>query len=75
MVRDAVCGMQVDPEQAPSTEVAGRTFYFCAEGCKNAFELEELAGGGLFGDPSMIPCRYAPGGPEQRRAGGAGETG
>lgn len=71
MVRDAVCGMQVDPAAAPSIEVAGRTFYFCAQGCKNAFELE-LAGGGLLGDPAAIPCRYYEERAEQQPQGGKG---
>jgi len=37
---DAVCGMQVDERRAAHTRVsfAGRTFYFCSAGCKDAFE-------------------------------------
>jgi len=36
---DPVCGMEVNPETAPAkTEHQGKTYYFCAPGCKNAFE-------------------------------------
>ena len=39
MVKDPVCGMMVDPEKAPAkTEYEGKTYYFCAPGCKMAFE-------------------------------------
>ena len=41
MVKDPVCGMMVDPEKAPAkTEYKGKTYYFCAPGCKVAFEKE-----------------------------------
>ena len=53
MAKDLVCGMDVDPETAPAkTEYEGETYYFCAPGCKVAFEkepekyLKEDAGGG-----------------------------
>ena len=36
---DPVCLMDVDPATAPaSLEYGGRTWYFCAPGCKKAFE-------------------------------------
>jgi P-type Cu+ transporter len=36
---DPVCGMAVDPATAKGTSShAGQTFYFCAEGCRRAFE-------------------------------------
>lgn len=39
MAIDPVCGMQVDPAQAAATfEYKGETYYFCAPGCKTAFE-------------------------------------
>lgn len=39
MVKDPVCGMMVDPETAPAkVEYKGQTYYFCALGCKAAFE-------------------------------------
>lgn len=41
MVTDPVCGMEVDPEEAPAkTEHEGETYYFCAPGCKQKFEKE-----------------------------------
>ena len=41
MVKDPVCGMMVDPETAPAQAVyKGQTYYFCAPGCKAAFEQE-----------------------------------
>lgn len=36
---DPVCGMQVDPENAAGrVEHEGKTYYFCSEGCRKAFE-------------------------------------
>jgi YHS domain-containing protein len=41
MVKDPVCGMDVDPAKAAAkTEYKGKTYYFCAPGCKVAFEKE-----------------------------------
>jgi len=41
MTKDPVCGMMVDPETAPAkTENQGQTYYFCAPGCKAAFERD-----------------------------------
>jgi Cu+-exporting ATPase len=41
MVRDPVCGMMVNPEKAAATaEYKGETYYFCAPGCKVAFEKD-----------------------------------
>jgi Cu+-exporting ATPase len=35
---DVVCKMWVDPENAPAkAEYQGKTYYFCAPGCKVAF--------------------------------------
>lgn len=37
-VVDPVCKMEVDPEKAPAkAEYKGRTYYFCAPRCKDAF--------------------------------------
>jgi len=37
--KDPVCDMWVDPESAAATaEYEGETYYFCAEGCRKAFE-------------------------------------
>lgn len=39
MAKDPVCGMEVDPKGAGSkAEYKGETYYFCAAGCKAAFE-------------------------------------
>jgi len=41
MVRDPVCGMMVDESKAAATaEYKGKTYYFCAPGCKAAFEKD-----------------------------------
>ena len=41
MAKDPVCGMDVDPSTAKhTTEYNGQTYYFCAPGCKQAFEAE-----------------------------------
>ncbi len=39
MTTDPVCGMPVDPATARHTsQYEGQTYYFCAPGCKRAFE-------------------------------------
>jgi YHS domain-containing protein len=41
MAKDPVCGMDVDERTAAATAVyQGTTYYFCAPGCKKAFEKE-----------------------------------
>jgi YHS domain-containing protein len=41
MERDVVCGMNVDPAKAAATsEYNGKTYYFCAQACKNKFDAE-----------------------------------
>lgn len=50
MARDPVCGMDVDERKAAGTSVyRGRTYYFCSNGCKAAFdqEPERYAAAGL----------------------------
>lgn len=38
MATDPVCGMDVDEADAEATvEYDGRTYYFCAAGCKKSF--------------------------------------
>ena len=38
LVRDPVCGMEVDPERAPAhAEVEGVEYWFCATGCRDEF--------------------------------------
>jgi Cu+-exporting ATPase len=41
MATDPVCGMQVDEKSAVHTStVEGKTYYFCAPGCKRSFDKE-----------------------------------
>jgi YHS domain-containing protein len=50
MAKDPVCGMDVDEKTAQHrSEYQGQTYYFCAPGCKRAFDKEPekyLGGGG-----------------------------
>jgi Cu+-exporting ATPase len=39
LATDPVCGMQVDPATAAATsDYQGKTYYFCAVGCKTRFD-------------------------------------
>ena len=39
LVTDPVCGMQIDPASAAATsQVDGKTYYFCAASCKTEFD-------------------------------------
>jgi len=41
MAQDPVCGMEVEEATASEkTEYKGKTYYFCACGCKDAFEKD-----------------------------------
>ncbi len=41
MAKDLVCGMEVDEKKAAATSVyKGNTYYFCAKGCKIAFDKQ-----------------------------------
>jgi len=41
MAIDPVCGMEVDEQSAAATsEYKGKTYYFCAPGCKAAFDKD-----------------------------------
>ena len=52
MAKDPVCGMDVDPATARhTTQYQGQTYYFCAPGCKRAFEAEPQK----YLDPSHKP--------------------
>ena len=57
MAKDPVCGMDVDEKSAPAkSEHMGKTYYFCAPGCKKAFDDD--------------PAKYTEGGrSEERRVG------
>jgi Cu+-exporting ATPase len=52
MAKDPVCGMDVDPSTAKhSTTYNGTTYFFCAPGCKRAFEADPAK----YLDPSHKP--------------------
>lgn len=57
MAIDPVCGMQVDEKSAAATyEYKGKTYYFCAPGCKEDFVKDPekyLNGGGEAGSHGM----------------------
>jgi len=41
MAKDPVCGMQVDEKKARwISTYQGKTYYFCAPGCKSAFDKD-----------------------------------
>ena len=41
MVKDPVCGMDIDPKTAAGkSEYQGQMYYFCSVGCKKAFDKE-----------------------------------
>jgi YHS domain-containing protein len=41
MAKDPVCNMIVDEKKAAATSVhKGKTYYFCAKGCKEKFDRE-----------------------------------
>ena len=41
MVKDPVCGMDIDPKNTTLTSVyEGQTYYFCSPGCKKTFDKE-----------------------------------
>jgi Cu+-exporting ATPase len=50
LVKDLVCGMEIDPATAAATyDYQGTTYYFCAVGCKQDFEADPekyISGGG-----------------------------
>ena len=40
MAIDPVCGMSIEQEKAVAAEWNGRTFYFCARGCRGEFLVD-----------------------------------
>ena len=43
MTKDPVCGMEVDEATAEWTsDHMGKTYYFCAPGCKKAFDKDPM---------------------------------
>ena len=57
MVKDVVCGMDVDPDTAPAkSEYEGTLYYFCAPGCKVDFDADPqkyLSGAPAAAAPAM----------------------
>jgi YHS domain-containing protein len=52
MAKDPVCNMDVDEKTAAAkSEYNGKTYYFCATGCKKAFDAdpEKYLGGQTAG--------------------------
>jgi len=48
MVTDPVCGMRIDPDDAAATaEHEGTGYYFCSEACRDRFEADPAAYGGV----------------------------
>jgi YHS domain-containing protein len=59
MTKDLVCGMDVDEKTAKrKTTYKGKTYYFCAPGCKYMFEEapEKYIGGGCGGGMGHSCC-------------------
>ena len=40
MMKDPVCGMQVDEKKAPTTTYQGKQYAFCGPQCKAAFDAK-----------------------------------
>ena len=41
MIKDPVCGMMINPQNAKfKTQYKGQTYYFCSQFCKTMFERE-----------------------------------
>ncbi len=39
LAKDLVCGMDIDPQEAAGqSDYQGKTYYFCAPGCKRRFD-------------------------------------
>ncbi len=53
VLKDPVCGMKVDKSSKWKSEYKGKTYYFCAPGCKFLFEKdpEKYIKGGPIGMP------------------------
>ena len=58
MAIDPVCGMTVNEKSAAAkSDYLGKTYYFCAPGCKKAFDKDPqkfLKGGGASGGHKMM---------------------
>ena len=43
MMKDPVCGMQVDEKKAPTSTFQGKQYAFCGHQCKAAFDAKPEA--------------------------------
>ncbi len=75
MVKDVVCGMDVDPDAAAAkSEYQGTTYYFCAVGCKQDFDANPQKFLGNGGAPAATaPAAAAPAAAQPAEA-SAGES-
>ncbi len=58
MAKDPVCGMMVDEKTAMKAKHEGKTYYFCAAGCRSAF----------LKDPDKYRDGSKPDGPKHKHA-------
>jgi len=57
VVKDPVCGMQVDPAKAAGqSQYQGRTYTFCSLGCKTKFDLDPAQ---YSSDTALLPLSLA----------------
>jgi len=53
LVKDPVCGMEVDPATAAArSDYKGATYYFCSGGCKVDFDKDP----DKYLDPNFVPA-------------------
>ena len=65
MVKDPVCGMEIDAATAAgSSEYEGTTYYFCAEACKTAFDAEPSK---YVGAAAPAPMQAMPAAPKAEK--------
>jgi YHS domain-containing protein len=59
MAFDPICKMEVNPETAQwESSYMGKTYYFCAPGCKTIFDQDPRAyiGGGTYSGGGCACC-------------------
>ena len=69
LVKDLVCGMEIDPETAAGkSEYQDTTYYFCATGCKTDFDADpaKYIGGGAAAPAPAMAEPATSGGSEKR---------
>lgn len=61
MVKDVVCGMEIDSEKAAGkSEYEGTTYYFCGDACKSQFDANPAKYVAGAGAASEAPAEAAP---------------